>query len=549
MLFRLLSLACLAVALTPAQQPLIIPLQGASPPPTGQNPNARRYTVTGTVVNANTGAPVGRALVRVMGTEPSQTFTSDDGHFELKDVPEGRASLSAQRPGFQISGGRPGTQSSITVGPSTGSVQLKLMPESSVHGRVLNNEGEPIEGLRIQLFSRQALNGVSSWLPGMMATTDESGSFSLDSLQPGAYILHTDAHQIFNAGAAIVIDGRHFPDLYPPQYYPNAPDRNSAQIIQLQPGADAQVDISLTAVPSYSVSGTLTNVPFASGTCVNAEGEIISRSFRLDQRGQFTISGLPAGSCTLQIMSFGRGGVENQYGEVPINIASADLTGIGIAGQPIAEIPVTITGAPAVTDTPPAPSSGPAPPRSSGQSVHVQLIPVTFSNYHPPPQTSQTENGMVIKSVMPGTYRLFVQANGSTCVVSASSGGTDLLRSFLTVNAGGSAAPINITVRSDCGSLKATLDNSTAGEPVAAVVLPDGAPLTGRLMMLNGNGMTLGGLTPGDYTVYASTPDLMNVPYTEPDALKGYSGQKVTIGPNATAELQLHPSATPGEGR
>jgi hypothetical protein len=63
---------------------------------------------------------------------------------------------------------------------------------------------------------------------------------------------------------------------------------------------------------------------------------------------------------------------------------------------------------------------------------------------------------------------------------------------------------------------------------------------------LNG-AFSLSGLTPGDYTVYAFT-DISGLEYTNPEALREFSGQKITLGPGAKAALQLN-LITRGDGQ
>ncbi|MGD8700432.1 MAG: carboxypeptidase-like regulatory domain-containing protein, partial [Gemmatimonadales bacterium] len=58
-----------------------------------------RGVVVGRVVDATTGAPVAAAAVRVLGTV-LVAFADDSGRFELRSVPPGRQSLSAERFGY-----------------------------------------------------------------------------------------------------------------------------------------------------------------------------------------------------------------------------------------------------------------------------------------------------------------------------------------------------------------------------------------------------------------------------------------------------------------
>src|SRR4051794_29256597 len=59
-----------------------------------------KFVVSGSVVNSVTGEPIGRALVRVIGQISRNTFTDQEGHFQVEDVPAGRFVLMAQKPGY-----------------------------------------------------------------------------------------------------------------------------------------------------------------------------------------------------------------------------------------------------------------------------------------------------------------------------------------------------------------------------------------------------------------------------------------------------------------
>ncbi len=511
--------------------------------PIGQQPNAttKRYIINGTVVNSVTGAPVSRAIVRLQGMEPAQTFTGEDGRFELKDVPEGRAFLTAERPGFQLSN-RLGPQQ-VTVNSSTSAIQLKMVPQSSLRGHVRNSDGEPVESVQVQVFRRQVMNGVREWMPANTSTTDETGAFEIDDLAPGAYLLQTHPHRVFIASASVVVDGRHFPDLYPAQYYPNAPDRASAQPIQIQPGTDAQTDITLVAVPSYSASGTI-NTRNAMLSCESSDGEIVSSGVRLDRKGTFTIMQLPSGPCTLRARTGGgqRGG-EAGYAELPINIASTDLTGLQLNLEALPDIPLLISDGGSLANTNSA--SGKVGDNTANTGVNVQLIPVRRTGNYGFPTLTQNGNSKMFTAVTPGVYHLSTQAFGGSCVGSVSSGSLDLLRSDFTVVSGGSPAPIDVTLRKDCGSLTAKVEGPNSTDPISVVLVPQAAPTQAKMMRFTGGTMQFTDLTPGDYVVYAA-PDLTDFAYTDPEVLKGIEGQKVTVGPNSQATIQLQMTAVPG---
>ena len=237
--------------------------------PASQN----RYKITGKVVNSITGEPIGRAVVRINGSTNQQMFTDGSGRFEASDIPEGQIAITAQRPGFvdsQMNSGRFQRSQMITVGPSTPSIEVKLMPEGFIKGKVTNNEGEPVEGMGLQVMFQQINNGRKDWLPRGGAQTDENGEYEIEDLPPGQYLIHTSTRAVFFVNAPS--QGSPYTDVYPAQFFPNAPDRSSAQPVTVGAGQAAEADFRLSPVPSYSITGTVSGPQNVTVMCEDEEG-------------------------------------------------------------------------------------------------------------------------------------------------------------------------------------------------------------------------------------------------------------------------------------
>src|SRR5580658_9794514 len=78
---------------------LFVSSTGAPNQPPDQTQHLRK--VTGMVVNAATGAGVGKALVQGPTTAGQvSVLTGPDGHFEIDDVPDGAVNLEPRKPGY-----------------------------------------------------------------------------------------------------------------------------------------------------------------------------------------------------------------------------------------------------------------------------------------------------------------------------------------------------------------------------------------------------------------------------------------------------------------
>ena len=495
--------------------------------PASQN----RYKITGTVVNSATGEPIGRAVVVINGSISQWVFTDGSGRFAMSDVPEGQIVVNAQRPGF-LSREMTGHQSPIvTVGPATPPVQVKLTPEGAIKGKVTNNEGEPLENVGVQVMFQQINVGRKYWLPRGSASTDENGEYQIADLPPGQYILHTSAY-VLSPSTAIAENGP-VNDACPPQYFPNASEQDNAQPINIQAGQVAEADFRLSPVPSHNVSGIVSGPENTSVSCQDANDNSLG-SGQIDPRtSRFKLLHVPAGSCTLTFQ--GQGGQEanfkTYFAEQAITIGSSDLSGIQVSVQPLPDIPVHFGDS------------------ASAIPVQLQLLPRQKRRSHQqlylitqPGQTPAFQN------VLPGSYKLIAQNFGNTCVNTISQGGTDLLREDLAVVSGSAqAAPIELTLRNDCATLSGTLETNSPGYAGTVLVTSSSPDVEPRFFpVMNGN-FSLSGLTPGDYTVYAFT-DISGLEYANPEALREYSGQKITLGPGAKTALQLS-LITRGDGQ
>src|ERR1017187_2571433 len=77
------------------------------PAPQGRGP----YTLSGTVSNSVTGAPISRVLVQLVAGSEQSTLTDLEGHFHFAELPASEVTLSARKPGFfsqqEVAQGRP----------------------------------------------------------------------------------------------------------------------------------------------------------------------------------------------------------------------------------------------------------------------------------------------------------------------------------------------------------------------------------------------------------------------------------------------------------
>ncbi|MCC6698513.1 MAG: carboxypeptidase regulatory-like domain-containing protein [Candidatus Hydrogenedentes bacterium] len=200
--------------------------------------------VFGTVLDADTNAPIAQAIIKVAGalegaeTSPLPETRSDEkGAFAL-DVTAGTyAALACTAPGYQVT-----KLDLIQKAGTTIRLDFLLRPGSSVAGKVLDASSlEPIEDARVRLvgtqetlFDRMREFGERTREP-LAATTQPDGTYRIEGIPSGAFRL--------------VVDVRESGYLFPPE---------DAIPLDVQPGTDySGMDFSLTK--GGVVEGTVTD--------------------------------------------------------------------------------------------------------------------------------------------------------------------------------------------------------------------------------------------------------------------------------------------------
>ena len=135
-----------------------------------QNSNDDKYSLRGSVVNSLTGEPLRGVLVQVYLNGQSSMLTGPDGRFQFDNLPAGQSTITVRKPGFFAEDDfQPSErgQSLAATGPNSSPVVLKLIPEGVIYGHIIDDDGEPIEGLPVELLVKRQKG---------MGTTDRSGN-------------------------------------------------------------------------------------------------------------------------------------------------------------------------------------------------------------------------------------------------------------------------------------------------------------------------------------------------------------------------------------
>jgi hypothetical protein len=508
----------------------------------GSQTSSDAHTVSGQVVNSVTGEPIARARVQV-GTQLA-TLTDHDGRFEFDNFSEDSAYASASKPGYFAED---------KLAPAQGqSITLRLIPEAILFGTITDQNGQPIQDLRVQLSMLQVHHGLRRWQPMQTTSTSVDGNFRFAELQAGQYSLATVYHieGLPEATSSVA---------FMPVTFPAPAEDGIRGALTLAPGDQVEANASPATQKLYPVSGVINRMSgLATGFVETQNGEVIDQPVHINPGGVFHLM-LPSGSYRLEVHSLMEPG-RQLTGTREITVAHAPLEGIAITLEAPVVLPIDVEYQAVTTSSQNAPSTPPPylnasledeDPRGPGRGFPAQPLKL-------PGRAQVLEPGapMVFRDIEPGRYLLQSRPQPPWYLASASCGNQDLIRDLLVIAAGNGACTVRMVYRDDSASLKWSassgedggsdqafvalipLDNLTqpAGEYIPAFAVfsehkpsPD-SPAEG----------VFAGLAPGRYLVMARSHQ-QELPYRDHDALQRYMslGQEVTLTRGGKSEVQL----------
>jgi hypothetical protein len=498
------------------------------------------HGVSGQVVDSVTGEPIARARVQV-GTQQA-TLTDHDGRFEFDNVGEDSAYASASKPGYFAED---------KLAPAQGqSITVRLVPEAILFGAITDENGQPIQDLRVQLSMLQVQNGLRRWQSMQSASTSVDGKFRFAELQAGQYSLATVFHieGLPEAASSVALMPVTFP----------APTEDGIRgALTLAPGDHIEANASPATQKLYPVSGVINRMAGQAGGYVETQaGEVIDQPVRINPGGAFRLF-LPSGSYRLKVRSLVEPG-QQLTATREISIADAPLEGISITLEPPVVLPIDVEYQAVSTGTQNAPTAAPPylnatlqdeDPRGPGRGFPAQALKLPRG-----PQQLEPGAPMVFRDIEPGRYMLLSRPQPPWYLTSASCGNMDMTRDLLVIAAGTGACTVRIVYRDDSASLKWSASPGEAEDGGSNQVFVTAIPLDNltqpawNVSALSEHPVSsdspaegsVEGLAPGRYLVMALSHQ-QELPYRDGEALQRYMslGQEVTLTRGGKSEVQL----------
>ncbi len=328
------------------------PGQGGPPRDPRQPAQTGTAVVRGRVFAADTGRPLRRARITLqapeLGGDNRTTSTNAEGKYELKDLPAGRYNILVNRNGYlQLRYGqrRPfeaGKQLQVLDKQTVENVDFSLPRMSLITGRVFDETGDPISGVRVFAMRSVYFEGRRRLVPianGPMTTTDDAGQYRILGLAPGAYFVMADLRETWT----VTEDGIDQVMGYAPTYFPGTASLTDARRVTVGIGQEvSNTDLGLIPGRAAAVSGMAVDSqgrPLA-GRQVNLAQEWRGPGFAIVMQGgggtaiapdgTFAIKSVAPGPYTLMVRTaVDIGGVSVQEAaSAPIVVNDVDLDNV-----------------------------------------------------------------------------------------------------------------------------------------------------------------------------------------------------------------------------
>jgi len=534
-------------------------------PCAAQQQPAVTLAVHGTVTNAASGEPLPHALVLANGQNGAGVLTDGDGRFEVDGLSAGPNLFEISKPGFEDAVGDPaslplrdlrGSSHVVYVTSATPDLLFSLRPTNAIHGHVELSTGDPSQGISITLLESEIQQGRTVWRPRDRTAVRADGSWRFAHLPDGDYTIV--AEPASDTGESALPDpssNRISASGFPLMYYPDSSTFSGAARLHVAGGEQAQADLSLALRTFHLVRAHVILPPELRGEntqgmteveVTTAEGTRAPYPAAFDRKTATVRAMIPDGLYTISATAVR---LTRSSGPSRKNALTGSAT-ITVAGHPITNIRVPI-GAAAPNPLQVAIVRTATRETANSGQVYVYLTQAGPLTDGMQAQYAQGAGPGALDTMAPTPGRYWVNtvlADPELCEGSFTAGGASLGREPLVVGPDGTTAPLTLSLRDDCASLRVNLPpgaaQMTVGQETSYTVylIPDfdftteGRSITVRAT--GGGSFKFTSLTPGAYHVYTFAAPV-NLEYHNPKLLASLHGQAITLDPAASADLTL----------
>jgi hypothetical protein len=541
------------------------------------------YQIAGTVIDFISGQPIAGAAVQLAPvTDRAATRnvrTGPDGHFEFSGLTRGKYSLGASFRGYPAQGldQHDAYSTAVAVGPALDATHIifRLRPGASIHGRVVDEENEPVEGATVRLFLTGTVNGRVGTRIIRGASTDDQGAYAFTRLPEGTYYVAVNGRPWYSSYAGVRTLRLHQPDssggepatdestetpddsadstaqldkTYPLTFYGGTTNSTDASPIDLRPGESVTTDINVRAVPNVHLRIPQDPQPPATDQPdsdlairgVSADRmrfmraapqvQVFQRLFNdtlVNIGAQFNggsaqpeVTGFPAGRYLIQVSKMGENNVSGGYQELDV---AGDML------LPTGALPVaTVGGTVQFEGTPPARNFG-LVMRNNETNRFLGTTLAGSGEF-------ETKDALI-----PGRYEMAVFGAPGWFLKSVTASGAKLSGRTLVI-AGGETVRLSLVVSQGLGEINGTAMRDGKPWGGAMIVLaPRNAANSESLFRRDQSDsdgtFTLRDVVPGQYMLVA-IQDGWKLAWTDPNVLKRYAAHSENLQVAPSSKLQ-----------
>jgi hypothetical protein len=508
--------------------------------------------IEGVVIDAASHQPVKKATIFInfLGPQPADTHnqarstvtTDASGAFAFSNLAAGQYEVIVQHQNYPQTGMRgPRKTLQVVAGETAPSVTVELIPGATVSGRVVDEDGDPMSGCIVQPHPAKNFN---QGVPIMrMPSSHEDGSYRIYGIPPGKYTITVQClESVFQPRP--LSEG---PDpaptaAYPTLFYPAANEVNSAEVVDLSPGAEKSgVDFQMRPVAVTHIRGTL-----AAGTAdwrgrTDLQVQLVpfdpysplafgSGSGQINPKdGSFELHRVFPGS--YRLIAFSQNfSARGSQPDVSNRVGAAMR--VDVADKPI-EVSLPLQRAIDLPGRLEIERGNDSANQVTPSQINIQLRSENQIGAPNGPTLVNDDGSFTIKSVLPGEWRIMVMAP-SAFLKSAWFGNTDITHGALDLTSG-SVAPLRIVVGTNTATIRGT---APAGQMVFATRIDENDPTQGwQGAQLAANGQfTIQHLAPGRYRVMVGD---MDGPMPED------GGHEITLAEGENVAIDVKPETRP----
>jgi hypothetical protein len=514
--------------------------------------------VEGTVINKLTGAPVkgvhviytGLASGAVPAASPISRDTDLQGHFHLELAP-GSYRLWVEREGFarQHYGSpvreSPGSVLTVASGQEIRDLVFRITPLGALSGRIFDQDGDPLQGVGIQVMRVSYSSGVRQLIPVTGASSNDRGEYRCYDLPADRYFILAIpkgaplSHPI-EAGALVP----EIQDVFVPLYYPGVLELEAASAVPVPEGGDIQeINFHMQSVRATTLRGRVLG-PVKLGQnqvqvvlAHNDHGfaSYIDRSTAAvdPDTGRFEIRRVAPGSYFLVA-----------FQQIKGEMFSARVTVEVTAGVPTEEVTLPLAPAFATHGSVLMERASPLPP-----NLVVRLLPIEGLLQGPLPAGAvSSEGSILLPGVAPGMWVLSVEhLPESVWIKSVAFGDIRATGDRLNLPSG-ARGPLRIVLAENGGQVFGNVEKNGEPSEATVVLVPEEAelrlsPEAYRFSRTDSQGaFAFKGVRPGGYRLFAFE-SIAPFAWMDPAILNGVEelGQAIVVTEGERSTRQLTP--------